>query len=79
MTDIDPATSQWRENFTRLFESEARRTHESLQSITNLLEKQNNRVRKNELELAGMKTWITLIGGVTGLTGIAVALLQAMK
>jgi len=77
--DIDPTTAQWRENFTKLFESEAKRTHESLQGITALLERQNSRVRKNELAIAGMKTWITLIGGVTGLTGIAIALLQAMK
>jgi len=79
MAEIDPATQQWRENFTKLFESEAQRTHESLQAITGLLEKQNDRVRNNELAIAGMKTWITLIGGVTGLTGIAIALLQAMK
>ena len=29
--------------------------------------------------IAGLKTWVTLVGGVTGVIGVAIALLQAMQ
>ena len=77
-SSIDPTTTQWRENFTRLFESEAQRTHESLQSLISLAEKQNNRVRKNELAIASLKTWVALIGGITGMIRFAAAFLQSL-
>ena len=75
---IDPATQQWRENFSNLFEGEAARTRESLQEIKAMLSAQNGRVRKCEYAIASLKTWVALVGGMTGLVGIASVLLQSM-
>ena len=78
MADIDPLTMQWREDFDRRFRESADRTSQALDGITRLLEQQNSRVRKNELALASLKTWVALTGGVTGVIGVSVALLQAL-
>jgi len=76
---VDPATTQWREDFDRRFGEESERMQGSLLKIEGLLTTQNNRVRKNEVAIAKIQTWVTLIGSVTGLIGIATALLQAVK
>ena len=92
---IDPTTVQWREMFAKLTGVEFQHIRETLDGIRGLLEKQNGRlaglestvskkadeerVRKVELAVEGIKTWVALIGGVTGLIGIAAALLQAMR
>lgn len=77
--DVDPVTTQWREGFDRRFTEQSDRTSDALDKITTLLEKQNHRVRVNELAIASMKTWIALVGGVSGVIGVGVALLQALK
>jgi len=95
MAEIAAATLQWREDFDRRFSDQSARTSESLDKITKLIEQQNNRVRANEMSIMtkadegrvrkveltveGLKTWVALIGGATGLIGIAAALLQALK
>ncbi len=51
-----------------------------------LVEKQNGAIGENrrritdlELSVAGLKTWVALVGGGVGIVGLGAALLQALK
>ena len=76
---LDAATITWREMFAKLVTAKFENQEKLLVEICEQGKIRNNRVRKNELAIAGLRMWVTLVGSVVGLIGIAVALLQALK
>lgn len=66
MAGVDPATRQWREMFSASVHVEMAHQREMLEEIRKLARSQNNRVRQNELAIASLKTWVALVGGLTG-------------
>ena len=82
MAGIDPNTQQWREMFAESIEAKfqhaAERDADSRALLVEILERvkeQNHRVRVNELAIAGLKTWVALVGGLGGFGGLLAALL----
>lgn len=76
---VDPSTVQWREMFSERCRVEWEHNRQLLEEIRGLVRDQNSTVRTNSLAIAALKTWVALFGGMTGLIGIAVALLQVLK
>ncbi len=93
--ELDASTVQWREMFAGQMAGEFRYTHEKLDGISKLLERQNGRLRaleismaskadadaveKNKLAIAHIKTWTAIVGGGMGLISLAALLLGAIR
>ena len=74
MAGVDPSTQQWREMFAESIEAKfqhaAERDADSRALLVEILDRvkeQNRRIRANELAIAGLKTWVALVGGLTGI------------
>ncbi|MBC8445782.1 MAG: hypothetical protein H8D74_01145 [Chloroflexi bacterium] len=79
MIEIDPATLAWREMFAKAMAAEFDHHRQLLVEIRDQGRVRNGRVRANEIAIAGLKTWVAVIGSGLGLVGLASALLQALK
>ena len=79
MIEIDSATLEWREIFAKAVAAEFKHHEQLLVEIRDQGKAMGVRVRSNELAVAGLKTWVAVIGSGLGLIGLASALLQALK
>ena len=67
------------ETLAKLCEAHRAQNAREAKEIKDLLRGFNGRIRQNEKDIAGMKTWMGLIGGLSGVVGVAVALLEVLK
>jgi len=51
------------------FERECEYNREMLGEIRDLIKAQNERVRKNTVDIAGLRTWVSVVGGLGGVLG----------
>lgn len=91
MIEIDPATIEWRELFSKAVEADSARKQKILEEIRELVRIQNGqvrtnqlaiaarpseeRVRANEVAIAGLRTWVAVVGGVGGIGGLIAVIL----
>lgn len=91
MSEVDPGVMQWREIFSESVQADFARQQVILVEIRDLVQRQNARVRANELTLvgkaaavdvhknavaiAGMKTWVTVVAVVGGVASSVGAIL----
>lgn len=64
--DVNVATQQWREMFAERCRVEWEHNRQLLEEIRVLVRAQNSNVRINSLSIASLKTWVALVGGLTG-------------
>jgi hypothetical protein len=70
---------EWRDLFQTLFQREMESLRESLNRIEEKVDKQNDRIRKNEAAIAQLKTWVALVGSGMGLLGLAAAIFEILS
>ena len=79
MIEIDPATLEWRELFARSVGAELNSNRTLLLEIRELCKTQNERIRANEIAIASLKTWVVIVGGLTGIGGLISAMLWVLQ